>query len=222
MSDLTGAMTMAVVWGALATAGVAGLAGNFPPLHAERELLTHPAGLGLFGLITVLGSWAVLASSKFWEGTGAEGRQRRIIQAARGAAVGACAFWLHDTLLVDLPYRSTFPGIVRRIGQFELLTNSPAGPSLSSLVQPSLAGYVVFFAALFGIRRWWWQADAFRSRRFRLGSAAFSGLIAFLVPAAFVFEQNWGVLWAVAISAVVQLSAPWVAVKDRPLVASQQ
>jgi hypothetical protein len=214
MTDLTGSLTLAAVWGALATAGVAALASNFPPLRPERELLTSPGGLGLFGFITILGAWAVLASSKLWEGTGADGRQRRLIQAALGAAVGSVAFWLHDTLLVDLTYRNTFPGLVRHIGSFDLLTNGP-GVQSSAVVQPSLAGYVMFFAALFGIRRWWWQADAFRSKRFRLWSVAFSGLIAFLVPAAFVFQQNWGVLWGAAISAVVQLSAPWVAVKDR-------
>ena len=218
MSDLTGAMTMAVMWGALATAGVSALAGNFPPLHAERELLTTPGGLGLFGLITILGAWAVLASAKLWEGTGAESRQRRLIQAALGAAVGACAFWLHETLLVDLAYRNSFPGIVKHIGSFELLTTSPVAQSDSSFGQPSLAGYVLFFAALFGIRRWWWQADALRSKRLRLGSVAFSGLVAFLVPAAFVFQQNWGILWGVAISTVVQLSAPWMSVKDRTAV----
>jgi hypothetical protein len=83
-------------------------------------------------------------------------------------------------------------------------------------VQPSLAGFVLYFAALFGIRRWWWQADAFRSKRFRVGSVIFSGLVAFLVPAAFAFHQDWGLLWGVAISTVVQLSAPWVAPKERP------
>ena len=82
-------------------------------------------------------------------------------------------------------------------------------------MQPALAAYVLYFAALFGIRRWWNMADAFRPRRFRISSMLFTGLIAFLIPAAFVFHQEWGVLWGAAIAGVVQLSAPWVAVKDR-------
>jgi hypothetical protein len=211
MSDLTAALTMAVVWGALATAAVGGLAGNIPALHFERELLSSPGGLGLFGFTTIIGSWAVLMAAKLLEGTSAGSRQRRLIQTALGAAVGAGAWWLHDMLLVDLAYRNTFPGIVDHWGKFELLTKSP-------IWQPSLAGYVLFFAVLFGIRRWWWLADAFRAKRFRLGSVVFSGLVAFFIPAAFVFQQNWGLLWGVAISVVVQLSAPWVAVRNRPAV----
>src|SRR5262249_4428637 len=82
-------------------------------------------------------------------------------------------------------------------------------------VQPTLAGYVVYFAALFGIRRWWWLADSFRPKRFRISSLAFSGLVAFLLPAAFAFHQEWGVLWGLALAAVVQLSAPWVPAKGR-------
>lgn len=211
MSELTGALTMAVVWGALATAGVCGLAGNIPALSVERDLLASPGGIGLFGLTTIIGAWAVLFMSKLLEGTGTGSRQRRLIQTALGAAVGAGAWWFHDMLLVDLPYRNSFPGILQHWGSLELLTNSP-------LRQPSLAGYVLFFAVLFGIRRWWWLADAFRAKKFRLGSVAFSGLVAFFIPAAFVFQQNWGVLWGVAISTVVQLSAPWITVKDRPAI----
>jgi hypothetical protein len=211
MSDLTGAMTMAVVWSALATAGVGGLAGNFKLFEDEWQLLSSPEGLGLFGLSTIIGAWAVLVAAKLLEGTGVDNRQRRLIQTGLGAAVGACVCWLHDMLLVDLAYHNKFPGLLRHIGGLDLLTSSP-------LVQPSLAGYVMFFAALFGIRRWWWQADAFRSKRFRISSLVVSGLVAFFIPAAFVFQQNWGVMWGVAISAVVQLSAPWVTVKDRPAI----
>ncbi|HEY2251982.1 MAG TPA: protein kinase, partial [Planctomycetaceae bacterium] len=142
MSELTGAMTMAVVWGAAATAAVAGLAGNIPPLHIERDLLSSAGGLGLFGFTTVLGAWAVLIASKLLEGTGVGSRQRRMIQTVLGAAIGAGAWWLHDMLLVDLTFHSTFPGILQHLGKFDLLTKSPVW-------QPSLIGYVVFFAALF-------------------------------------------------------------------------
>ena len=209
LSDLAGSMTMAVLWAALATAGISGLAGHLPMLQAsENGLFANPAGLGLFGLTTLLGAWAVLVSSKLLEGSGTDTRQRRLILTALGAAVGACAFWLNETLLVTVPFHSSFPGLVRHIGGHQLLTSYPS-------VQPTLIAYVLFFAALFGIRRWWWMADAFRPRRFRLGSLIFTGLVAFLIPAAFAFEQNLGVLWGLAMSAVVQLSAPWVAAKNR-------
>ncbi len=94
------------------------------------------------------------------------------------------------------------------MGSLDLLTRSPS-------VEPALPAYVLYFAALFGIRRWWWLADAFRPKRFRIGSMMFTGLVAFLIPAAFAFHQDWGVLWGTAIATVVQLSAPWVPVKER-------
>jgi hypothetical protein len=164
--------------------------------------------VGLFGLVTLLGSWVILVASKFWEGSGIGGRQRRLIQAAMGAAVGACAFWLHQTLLVDLGYHNAFPGLTDHIAGFNMFDDT-------TIRQPALAAYVLYFAALFGIRRFWWLADAFRSKRFRVGSVLFTGAVAFLIPAAIVFHQDWGVLWGAAIATVVQLSAPWVAAKDR-------
>ncbi len=208
-SDLSGAMTMAVVWGLAATAAIGGLVGHLPLVHVEGELLASPGGLGLFGLTTIIGAWAVLISSKLFEGTGTASRERRLIQTAVGAAVGALAFGLQQDLLTDLPLRSEFPGLVNHIGSFSLTTTS-------SIIQPSLEGFVLYFAALFGIRRWWLLADAYRSSRFRVVSVLFTGFVALMLPAAFVFQQNWGVLWGVAISTVVQLSAPWTAPKLRP------
>src|SRR5207248_6119670 len=115
-----------------------------------------------------------------------------------GAAVGVLACWLDETLLVDLVFRNEIrPSLVDRIGRHDLLTATG----------PTLAGYVVFFAALFGVRRWWWQADAFRSRKVRVSSLLFTGVLAFCLPAVLAFPQTLGVAWAATISAVVQLSA---------------
>ena len=108
--------------------------------------------------------------------------------------------------------RCSCPGFV----PFNL--NGAVVQSSSPLVQPSLAGYVLFFAALFGIRRWWWQADAFRSKRFRLSSVAFFRAGGVLRSRGVRLPAELGSSLGVAISAVVQLSAPWVTVKDRPAV----
>jgi hypothetical protein len=223
MGDLSGAMTMAVVWGLAATAVVSGLVRHLPLVNEEQDLLRTAAGLGIFGLTTIVGSWAILLASKLFEGTGTSSRERRLIQMALGAAVGAVAYGLHQDLLTDLPIRSTFEGFIDRVGHFSL-TNHGAldhigqSTKITTTVfkQPSLAGFVVYFGALFGLRRWWLLADAYRSRRFRVRSVLFTAMIAFIIPAAFVFQQNWGVLWGLAISTVVQLSAPWTAPSQRP------
>jgi eukaryotic-like serine/threonine-protein kinase len=86
---------------------------------------------------------------------------------------------------------------------------------VNSSHQPTLAAFVVFFATLFTLRRWWWHADSFRAKRFRLGSVALTALVAYLIPAAFPFDQYWAVTLATAASISVQLSSPWVPVDQR-------
>ena len=209
--ELTGGMVMAVVWSILATQGVSWLSTRVPFLMPEQQLLNNIGGMATFGFGTVLGSWALLLSTKVLEGTGIAGRERRIIQAALGGAVGAIIFVLSQDLLLEFPLRTNFPHAVDHLGSISLTTTS-------SLRQPSLAGFIVYFALLFGVRRWWLLADSYRSKRFRIVSVAFTGGLALLIPALVVFHQTWGALWGTAIAVVVQLSAPWVAPKDRPTI----
>ncbi|MSR57148.1 MAG: serine/threonine protein kinase [Planctomycetaceae bacterium] len=217
LGGLSSSMALAVFWTVPATF-LAALAAKYWSVLGPGAVntLADPASIGLFGLTTVLGSWAVLLPAKLREGGGAETTPRRLIATALGAAVGACAFWLDQSLMVEPRFNSVFPGLFSSIGQFPLLGASR---------DPTLAGFVTFFAALFALLHWWWQADGFRSRRLKVSSALASGLMAFFIPALFVFPQGWGVCWAVAISLVVQLSAPWVSpghrhgfVDDKPVV----
>ncbi|MGQ0634058.1 MAG: hypothetical protein ACT4QC_05595, partial [Planctomycetaceae bacterium] len=205
LTDVTGAMTMAVFWALLATGGFAAIDNVRPVFTSGLDWLHDPGRAALFALTTILGSWAVLLPAKFSEGAGADNSRRRLIQTVLGATVGALAWWLSDVLLAPVPYSSTFSGLFRSIGRYPLLENH----------QASLTGFLTFFAILFGLRRWWWQADAFRSKRFRISSVILSGLVAYFIPAAFAFPQAWGVCAATTISAVVQLSAPWVPAMER-------
>ena len=49
-----------------------------------------------------------------------------------------------------------------------------------------------------------------------LGSALLTLLVAFVLCAVFPFPKAWGMIWAVAISSVVQLSAVWIPPEQRP------
>jgi hypothetical protein len=206
LTGLSLSMTLAVLWSLAITALLGAITTSWPPLNSVDTHLADPARAGLFALTTILGAWAILVPSKFFEGSGPETSQRRFIATAMGGAVGACAWWLSQELFVALPFTSVFPGLFDHVFQFPLVT---AGRT------PALAGYVTFFAALFGLRRWWWQADGFRPNRLRIRSLLWSGVVAFFVPALFVFPQVFAVAWGLAISAVVQLSSPWVPVKKR-------
>jgi hypothetical protein len=197
-------MTFAVVWTLVATA----IVGFLSSLFGEAQSAAFDwSRAGLFAFTAILAVWAILTSSKLWEGTAVAPTTRRMLLTLVGAGVGACAFWLDDALLADLAYENAFPeSLIQRVGSH---------PLLNAAVQPTLAGYMVFFAALFGVRRWWWQADSFRSARFRVSTLLFTALLAFLLPAAFAFPQSWATCWAVVISAVAQLSAPFVSMKER-------
>lgn len=192
--------------------------------------LQDPARVGLFGFVTVLASWLVLLPSKMWEGTATEPTIRRLVMLSAGVVVGVLAYGLDQTLMVDVPNItheiSTNDAMFVKVGDQPLLTDDSAFSQFHLSVspadarwtrsQPTLAGYVVFFAALFGIRRWWWHADAFRPKRFRVSSLLLTGLVGFLITTIFAFPHGWAALWAVALSAVVQLAATWAPPNVRP------
>ena len=199
VEDVTASMTKATIWSITAAVILAFTAG----------LTDQPEKMGLFTLTTILGSWAVLLPTKLmWEGSNTPTAARRFVLGALGACVGACGFWVHQSLLVEtMTVRNNgFPGIFQEVGLQPLVTSTQ---------EPTLAGFVIFFAALFALRRWWWRADAFRSSQFSLGSVLLTMLLGFLLPAVFAFPQDWAVAWAGAISTVVQLSAGFTPVKRR-------
>lgn len=168
---------------------------------AGPDATIDPGRVGLFAFTTILGGWTLLAISKFWEGRGVDERSYRLMLAILGAAVGACAFGLDQLLMVDVHYDNRFQGIIQHIGRQPLLTDT---------VQPTLIGYMIFFAALFGLRSWWCHADSLRPKRFRLRIVCATIVVAFFLPAAFAFPQSWAWTWAGALSCVIQLSAVWI------------
>lgn len=196
-AELTGAMTFAAVCSLLMTIGL-----------MFTDFFSTEASAGLFGLTTFLGACGVLVVTKLSEGTSIDSLARRVGMVAMGLVVGAAAFWMQSTLMV---------------GQFDhpdALVNSLGSQPLTSRndllgFQPSLLGYMIFFAALLGVRKWWWQGDAFRRRRFGVGTVLSTMLIGFLITCVWAFPHDWGVIWAGAISSVVHLSAPWVSPGER-------
>lgn len=177
--------------------------------------MRDPGLLGLFGLTTVAASWLVLLPSKIWEGSATDPTIRRMVLLSAGIVAGVLAFGLDHTLMTDVPriMQEIDPqkgAIFQTVGDQPLFEKSPANAHNRAVkFQPTLAAYVVFFALLFGLRRWWWHADSFRPKRFRVGSVVLTGILAFAITCLCAFPHGWAVLWAVAISSVVQLSAMW-------------
>lgn len=200
MVDLTTSLTISLAAVALVTAAV----------HLATPLLPGVVDVAFFGVVTLLAAVGLIIPAKFWEGRSGDAFIRRLVQGAIGMAVGACAFAVQrflmfgDVRLLHAEGTGLFNG--GRLGRINIVD----GQGL-----PTMAGYMLFFALLFVARRWWWQADSFRSARFRISSTLVSLFLGFILTAVLPFPNNLGATWALAISAVVQLSAGWTPQEDR-------
>ncbi len=196
VTELTGSMALAALVTAVITAGLA----------TFSAVLENSAQIGLFSGTTLLASWAILLTSKFSEGRGSEAFPRRVAQMFFGLWVGGGAFWLSQTLMVDLPVVGNDVGVFQSVGTHPLLTPDR---------QPTPAAFIAFFGSLFFLRRWWWHADTFRPKRLRVMSLLLTMLLAYLMSLTWSFPLTWAMLWAVTISSVVQIASVWVPHEDR-------
>jgi serine/threonine protein kinase len=203
VADLTGTMTYAVPVTAIVTVGLWAM---MPGMFGYGDV----GHFALFAITTLLGAWAVLVPSKLWEGTSVQSHVRRLTLIGAGALVGAAGFCLHQSLMADVSF-----GFSAHNDVAALFRNAGSRSLLSGGFQPTLVGYMVFFGALFGVRRWWRHSDSFRKKRIRVGSLLLTGLAGFVLPLIFAFPQAWGLMWAIAISLVVQLSSACATPEDR-------
>ena len=198
MTELMGSLAFAFVGTAVVTCIVAVLS---PAVQSATRI-------ALFAAATLAGTWGVLIAAKPYEGTSVRGGRRRFAQLLAGCLVGAAAFAVHQFLLVQFqPYDYTFKpeGIFRNIGSIPLTQS----------LQPTLAGYMLFFGGLFLVRHWWQHADSLRSRRVQIGSVLLTTLVGFVLSPITSFPLIWAAMWAASISSVVQLSAPWYSRDER-------
>lgn len=201
LTELSGSMVVAAVCTAVITLGLAWFT-SLLSSPWDSQWSASPSAAGLFAIVTLLGSWGVLAFAKLSEGTDLPAMPRRLCLLGVGLLVGAVGWGVDQVLLVDLSWYGPHDALYETFGPHTLIAgNSP---------QPKLAGFAVFFAGLFALRQWWRHADSFREKRFRLSTLLVTGGAAFLLTLVFAFPQVWGLTWAAAICSVVQLSAVWM------------
>jgi eukaryotic-like serine/threonine-protein kinase len=200
MVDLTTSLSISLAAVVLVTAAI----------HLATPLLPGMIDVAFFGVITLLAAVGLIVPAKLWEGKAGDAFIRRLFQGAIGLGVGAVAFALQRFLMFgDVRLlRAEGTGIFNggRLGKITIMDSQGL---------PTMAGYMMFFALLFLARRWWWQADSFRSARFRISSTLVSLFLGFILTAVLPFPNNLGATWALAISAVVQLSAGWTPQEER-------
>ncbi|MCH9724954.1 MAG: serine/threonine protein kinase [Planctomycetes bacterium] len=167
-----------------------------------------------FALLTsgaIVAAWSVLLVAKMTEGKSFDNSTRRIIWLASGVIVGAIIFLIQSDVLLTTVANSQEASLRLRpffnvIGPYALTLNNG---------QPSLIGYSIFFGMLFCFRRWWWHADSFRPRKFKVSSVLISVFTAYVITAVWAFPVSAALCWAAIISSVVQLSATWIPEEQR-------
>lgn len=204
--QLTGSMTIAALAAGIITGalGVLGFVKDIPSAF-------------LFGGTTLVASWSLLAAGKSIEGTRFDGTVRRLSQGAAGLIVGLAAYGLDQYLLVDFNREgsgSRYYGLVTEVGDLRFVADRSG--------EPAVAAYLAFFGMLFMLRRWWWQTDAYRSKRLRISSALFTALLGYVLTVFVYFPHAWGIVWAVAISCIVQLAAAWTPPSERSAVTTKE
>ncbi len=201
-ADITSSLTVALAAAALVTTAV----------HLATDLLPDPGDVAFFGSVTLLAAWALIVPAKLWEGRLGDTFVRRLIQGSLGLGVGAVAAVLQQFLMLDETQllQADGDGIFNggNFGRIHVLESG----------LPTMAGFMMFFGLLFLVRRWWWQADSFRKSRFRISSSLVTLFLGVLLSAVMPFPEQLGAIWALAISAVVQLSSGWTPQEDRLLV----
>ncbi len=200
--DITSSMSIALLAVVLVTTAV----------HLATDLLPQPAHVAFFGSVTLLAAWALIVPCKIWEGRPVDTVMRRLTLGSVGLGLGAVAWTIKEFLLLTdhALLHAGDGGMMRDIPGGRISIASPDGI-------PTIAGFMVFFGILFAARRWWWHIDSFRKSRFRVSSALFTLAVGAMLTVAMPFPEALGATWALAISAVVQLSAGWTPPEERSL-----
>ncbi len=197
LTQLTGSMTVAAICTLVITT-----------LLAVTDVFRNESQVGLFAVVTLAAAWAVMCISKLTEGTGTFGLARRVLLGMTGLVVGGFAGVLNDFLVADVPL-GDYGGAYQ------------AGPFANNFGGPTVPLFMLFFAVLFVARRWWWHTDTFRPGRFRISTSLVTVAIACLACLFTNFDFFWGMTWALAVSAVVQLSSAWIPADQRHLAVNQ-
>lgn len=153
--------------------------------------------------VSTIGSWILLTLAKFWEADAGEHFGRRFVMLAAGLAIGAAACGLGHGLLLDVPDQNHWT--MHAFGHAAWL------PAMhGSDGSPLFPAYLIYFAGLFAVLRWWRQMDPLRKGRLSLWTTAVCLLWAWVMHSLCSFPQPWGFILAATMSVAIQLAAPWV------------
>ncbi len=156
-----------------------------------------------FFLTSMIGSFMLILTSKFWESRPNEPILRRVTFLGLGTLLGAITFFTGNLLKINLarPYPlDAEPTLETALVSPLIIEGMPVFPA-----------YLIYFTALMGILRWWLQIDPLRSTRLSILSVSLC--LVWAVVFSFLLELPIlaNCITAVVISLAIQLASPWVA-----------
>ena len=155
LTELIGSLFMSGLVAPLACCVIIVLESHF----TRRGSPPRPEQCAWLILASIVGSWAVLVPSKFWEGVWGDPWPRRLLLMAIGTGVGAIACLLADVLLVRLAPGAGLP---------VALNYRPPPAFYAHDGNPLPLAFMASFGTLFLFVRFWRLADPLRRRRIRL------------------------------------------------------
>lgn len=182
--------------------------GYLAALATDRQGVELQSAAAWTAVMVCLSACGIIWFAKSWESEEEDGAVFRFKQLALGLVLGAIGFGLSQFLLV--PWTD--------VHEPEIL--SGVSPQYwhgfyDETDDPILPAFLAYFAVLFGIARWWRNADAVRKRRFSFFSVfaaiVFAGIAHCIVP----FPQPWGMILAGGIAVTTQLASKWIDSSDR-------
>jgi arginine exporter protein ArgO len=159
---------------------------------------------------SIAACWALLFVGKVWERRDGEQVMRRLSLSAIGLFVGALAFFAAGTFGINLSDAARFNFSSETTSQF--------------VIQgvPMLPAYLIFFAGLFGILRWWRKSDPTRPTRLSMVSVSLCLIWATVFSHLLEVPMTPNCILAVVISVSLQLAAPWLAPQQRLEICAEQ
>ena len=146
---------------------------------------------------SIVATWALLICSKSWEHRVGDPWARRLVMIGVGLAVGAFAFFSAGSFSLDLSRMAFEDFQARQTDKFVMQS------------VPLLPGYLIFFGVLFGILRWWRQADPVRKTRLSILSVLVCLIWATIFSHLLNVPLTGNCIIAVVISVSAQLASPW-------------
>ncbi|MDG1873507.1 MAG: serine/threonine-protein kinase, partial [Mariniblastus sp.] len=187
--------------GSLLVASFACIVLNLLGLAFSGEVLNESiepwARFAWLTVTSIVATWALLICSKSWEHRSGDPWARRFVMIGVGLAIGLFTFFSAGSLSLDLSRMAFEDFQARRTDEFVMQG------------VPLLPGYLIFFGVLFGILRWWRQADPVRKTRLSMLNVLICLIWATLFSHLLNLPLTSNCIIAVVISVSAQLASPW-------------